>query len=109
MRDFNEFVDPPYFASFQILLALGVFVSDEKTIRKLKKLAKRIHTQMESVKDTMEDLEIEFEVLNQLINRLEAKGAQSSESMDVEDDYEEIDLENSSTTSTVHPNAPKKF
>ncbi len=84
-------------------------MSDEKTIRKLKKLAKRIHTQMESVKDTMEDLEIEFEVLNQLINRLEAKGAQSSESMDVEDDYEEIDLENSSTTSTVHPNTPKKF
>jgi len=84
-------------------------VSEEKTIRKLKKLAKRIHTQMESVKDTMEDLEIEFEVLNQLINRLEAKSAQPSELIDVDDDFEEIDLENSSTTSTVNPNAPKKF
>ena len=84
-------------------------MSEEKTIRKLKKLAKRIHTQMESVKDTMEDLEIEFEVLNQLINRLEAKSAQPSELIDVDDDFEEIDLENSSTTSTVNPNAPKKF
>ena len=82
-------------------------MSEEKTIRKLKKLAKRIHTQMESVKDTMEDLEIEFEVLNQLINRLEAKGPKPSELID--DEYEEMDLENSSTTSTVNPNAPKKF
>ena len=109
MIDFDRFFDPHYLASFQILLALGHCVSDEKTIRKLKKLAKRIHTQMESVKDTMEDLEIEFEVLNQLINRLEAKGAQPSELIDVDDDFEEIDLENSSTTSTVNPNSPKKF
>jgi archaellum component FlaC len=75
----------------------------------LKKLARRIHTQMESVKDTMEDLEIEFEVLNQLINRLESKGTQPSNSIDVDDEYEEMDLENSSTTSTVNPNTPKKF
>jgi archaellum component FlaC len=109
MSDFDGFFDPHYLASFQILLALGHHVSDEKTIRKLKKLAKRIHTQMESVKDTMEDLEIEFEVLNQLINRLESKGTQPSNSIDVDDEYEEMDLENSSTTSTVNPNTPKKF
>jgi hypothetical protein len=106
---FMRFLDPYHFASFQILLALRHHVSDEKTIRKLKKLARRIHTQMESVKDTMEDLEIEFEVLNQLINRLESKGTQPSNSIDVDDEYEEMDLENSSTTSTVNPNTPKKF
>jgi archaellum component FlaC len=99
------------FGSFQILTTLGQCVSDEKTIRKLKKLAKRIHTQMESVKDTMEDLEIEFEVLNQLINRLEGKAVQtpSTEVEEGDDEFEDLDLENSSTTSTVNPNAPKKF
>ena len=105
----QRILGPLFIASFQILFTLGHYVAEEKTIRKLKKLAKRIHTQMESVKDTMEDLEIEFEVLNQLINRLEAKSAQPSELIDVDDEYEEMDLENSSTTSTVNPNAPKKF
>jgi len=109
MSDFDGFFDPHHFASFQILLALRHHVSDEKTIRKLKKLARRIHTQMESVKDTMEDLEIEFEVLNQLINRLEIKNVQSSNSVGIDDEFEEMDLENSSTTSTVNPNTPKKF
>jgi len=86
-------------------------VSDEKTIRKLKKLVKRIHTQIESVKDTMEDLEIEFEVLKQLINRLEGKAAQtpSTEVEEGDDEFEDLDLENSSTTSTVNPKKPKKF
>ncbi len=109
MSDFDGFFDPHHFASFQILLALRRYVSDEKTIRKLKKLARRIHTQMESVKDTMEDLEIEFEVLNQLINRLETKNVQSSNSVGIDDEFGEMDMENSSTTSTVNPNTPKKF
>ncbi len=66
---------------------------------------------MESVKDTMEDLEIEFEVLNQLINRLEGKSVQTTtpEMDEADDEFEDLDLENSSTTSTVNPNAPKKF
>lgn len=64
---------------------------------------------MESVKDTMEDLEIEFEVLNQLINRLETKNVQSSNSVSIDDEFGEMDMENSSTTSTVNPNTPKKF
>lgn len=69
-------------------------MSDEKTIRKLKKLARRIHTQMESVKDTMEDLEIEFEVLKATVKRLKAASVEAQEP--VEETDEDMDIENSS-------------
>ena len=52
-------------------------MSEKRVIRKLKKLASRIHTKMESVRDEIEDLEIEFELLQQHIQKLESKAEKS--------------------------------
>ena len=75
-------------------------MSDKRVMRKLKKLASRIHSKIESVRDEMDDLEIEFELLQQHIQKLEQKTARSVQSDEVEVtlevDDEEIDLENSS-------------
>ncbi len=85
-------------------------MSEKRVIRKLKKLASRIHTKMESVRDEIEDLEIEFELLQQHIQKLEGKAEKSptdSEEITVileDDDEEEIDLENSSAVGV-----PRKF
>tara|TARA_B100000965_G_scaffold405537_1_gene439971 strand:- start:2549 stop:2806 length:258 start_codon:yes stop_codon:yes gene_type:complete len=85
-------------------------MSEKRVIRKLKKLASRIHTKMESVRDEIEDLEIEFELLQQHIKKLESKAEKSpsnSEEITVileEDDEDEIDLENSSAVGV-----PRKF
>ncbi len=85
-------------------------MSEKRVIRKLKKLASRIHTKMESVRDEIEDLEIEFELLQQHIQKLESKAEKSptdSEEITVileDDDEDDIDLENSSAVSV-----PRKF
>ena len=85
-------------------------MSEKRVIRKLKKLASRIHTKMESVRDEIEDLEIEFELLQQHIQKLEAKAekspSDSEEITGILDDEEEddIDLENSSAVGV-----PRKF
>ena len=85
-------------------------MSEKRVIRKLKKLASRIHTKMESVRDEIEDLEIEFELLQQHIQKLESKAEKSpsdSEEITVileDDDEDEIDLENSSAVGV-----PRKF
>ena len=85
-------------------------MSEKRVIRKLKKLASRIHTKMESVRDEIEDLEIEFELLQQHIQKLEGKAEKSptdSEEITVileDDEEDEIDLENSSAVSV-----PRKF
>jgi hypothetical protein len=68
----------------------------------MKKLASRINGQMETVRDIMEDLEIEFELLQNQISKLEAKkGVQAQEDeleVIVEDEADEIiDLENTSS------------
>ena len=69
----------------------------------MKKLASRIHQQMENVRDVMDDLEIEFELLQSQISKLEVKRAKASnndEEVEVmldEEDDEQIDLENTST------------
>ena len=46
-------------------------MSDKRLLRKMKKLASRIHQQMENVRDVMDDLEIEFELLQSQISKLE--------------------------------------
>ena len=85
-------------------------MSEKRVIRKLKKLASRIHTKMESVRDEIEDLEIEFELLQQHIQKLEGKAEKSptdSEEITVileDDDEDDIDLENSSAVGV-----PRKF
>ena len=85
-------------------------MTEKRIIRKLKKLASRINNKIESVRDEMDDLEIEFELLQQHINKLEAKAkptAPNSDEVTVileDDDEQEIDLENSSAVGV-----PRKF
>ena len=39
-----------------------IYVREERVLRKLKKLSSRIHQKIESVRDEIEDLEIEFRI-----------------------------------------------
>ena len=86
-------------------------MTEKRIIRKLKKLASRINSKIESVRDEMDDLEIEFELLQQHIAKLEGQARQTTISTDevtviLEDDAEEddIDLENTSAVGV-----PRKF
>jgi len=77
-------------------------MSEKRVLKKMKKLASRINGQMETVRDIMDDLEIEFELLQNQISKLEAKkGVQAQEDeleVIVEDEADEIiDLENTSS------------
>lgn len=88
-------------------------MSEKRVLRKLNKLASRIYSKIESVRDEMDDLEIEFELLQQQIKKLQAKaGNQVTASDDVEvilelneENDDEIDLENTSAVNIT----PKKF
>jgi Sec-independent protein translocase protein TatA len=88
-------------------------MSEKRVLRKLNKLASRIYSKIESVRDEMDDLEIEFELLQQQIKKLQAKAgnkATASDEVEVilevdeDNDDEEIDLENTSAV-----NLTKKF
>ena len=88
-------------------------MSERRVLRKLNKLASRIYSKIESVRDEMDDLEIEFELLQQQIKKLQAKAgnkATASDEVEVilevdeDNDDEEIDLENTSAV-----NLTKKF
>lgn len=79
-------------------------MSEKRVLRKMKKLASRINGQMETVRDIMEDLEIEFELLQTQISKLEAKkGVRGQEEEleviveDKDEDEEIIDIENTSS------------
>ena len=76
-------------------------MSEKRVLRKMKKLASRINGQMETVRDIMEDLEIEFELLQTQISKLEAKrgsrGQEDELEVIVEDEEEIIDIENTSS------------
>ena len=77
-------------------------MSEKRVLRKMKKLASRINGQMETVRDIMEDLEIEFELLQTQISKLEVKKGSRSHTEDeievtVEEEDEIIDLENTSS------------
>lgn len=86
-------------------------MSDDRTLRKLKKLTKRLSTRMEEMRDLMDDMEIEFEMMQKQIIRLEkgkkvkSSSGRSSKSDKALDDAEEpdddideeIDLENATT------------
>ena len=83
-------------------------MSEKRVLRKMKKLASRIGEKMDTVRDVMEDLEIEFEILQKQIIKLESKkGIESADGqkdeLDFEDEADEIiDLENTSVV-TVRP------
>lgn len=84
-------------------------MSEKRVMRKLKKLAARISAKIESVRDEMDDLEIEFELIQQHINKLEALAKETPTNNDeitvtIEEDEEDLDLENSSAVTV-----PKKF
>lgn len=82
-------------------------------MRKLNKLASRIHSKIETVRDEMDDLEIEFELLQKQIQKLQTKTSnEATPSNEVkvtleedENEDEEIDLENTSAVNIT----PKKF
>ncbi|MEZ8000991.1 MAG: hypothetical protein QMC65_06610 [Candidatus Poseidoniaceae archaeon] len=83
-------------------------MSEKRVLRKMKKLASRIGDKMETVRDVMEDLEIEFEILQKQIVKLESKKGiestdESKEEIDFDDESDEtLDLENTSVV-TVRP------
>ena len=92
-------------------------MSEKRILRKMKKLASRISDKMESVRDEIEDLEIEFEILQKQIKKLESKKfydddvesdtvkseSNADEHEDGEDGEEDlVDLENTSVV-TVKP------
>ncbi len=75
-------------------------MSEKRILRKMKKLASRIQDKMEIVTETMEDLEIEFEILQKQITKLEAKKGlvgQDVDDLDDKEDEEIIDIENTSS------------
>ena len=76
----------------------GRFVSEKRVLKKMKKLASRINSQIESVRDIVEDLEIEFELLQTQISKLEAKKGSRKQ----EDEEEILDIKNTSSV-TVKP------
>lgn len=84
-------------------------MSEKRVMRKLKKLAARISAKIESVRDEMDDLEIEFELIQQHINKLETMAKETPTkneeiTVTIEEDEEDLDLENSSAVTV-----PKKF
>ena len=89
-------------------------MSEKRVLRKLNKLASRIHSKIESVRDEMDDLEIEFELLQQQIKKLQSKAGNKVTAsdeveviMEVDEDNndDEIDLENTSAVNITR----KKF
>jgi len=86
-------------------------MGEERTLRKLKKLTGRLSTRMEEMRDLMDDMEIEFEMMQKQIDRLEkrsggtpapakskkAKVKASEEIIEDDDDEDDIDMENTTT------------
>ena len=85
-------------------------MGEERTLRKLKKLTGRLSARMEEMRDLMDDMEIEFEMMQKQIDRLEkrsggapaptkAKKAKVEQSEDIidDDDEDDIDMENTTT------------
>ena len=86
-------------------------MGEERTLRKLKKLTGRLSTRMEEMRDLMDDMEIEFEMMQKQIDRLEkrsggtpalakskkARVKASEEIIEDDDDEDDIDMENTTT------------
>ena len=86
-------------------------MGEERTLRKLKKLTARLSTRMEEMRDLMDDMEIEFEMMQKQIDRMEkrsggasvpakskkSKVEASEEIIDGDDDEDDIDMENTTT------------
>ena len=69
-------------------------MSEKRVLRKLNKLASRIYSKIESVRDEMDDLEIEFELLQQQIKKLQAKAGNKATVSDEVEVILELDEDN---------------
>ena len=85
-------------------------MGNDRTLRKLKKLSSRMSERMEEIRDLMDDMEIEFELMQKQIARLEKtsnkasagvkKGTKKTESsIDDDEDVDDEDLDLENTTS----------
>ncbi|HII11946.1 MAG TPA: hypothetical protein HA356_07725 [Candidatus Poseidoniaceae archaeon] len=84
-------------------------MKETKALRKVKKLTSRLTERMEEIRDLMDDMEIEFEMLQKQITVLEKHSSEKTtassspsneESEDPEmkeEDEEELDLENTTS------------
>ena len=79
----------------------GLFMSNKKSLRMLKKLSARLNKRMEDMRDIMDDMEIEFELLQKQIAKLELKKADTKSQTstsdapeEAESEDEDLDLEN---------------
>tara|TARA_B110000003_G_C16636032_1_gene528480 strand:+ start:1869 stop:2144 length:276 start_codon:yes stop_codon:yes gene_type:complete len=82
----------------------GFFMSNKKSLRMLKKLSTRLNKRMEDMRDIMDDMEIEFELLQKQIAKLELKKADTKSQTstsdapeEAESDDEDLDLENTTS------------
>ena len=87
-------------------------MSDARTLKKMKKLLARVEKHIETSRDALEDLEIEFEVLKATVNRLKPKNvavqpetvANEVSEDDIETvEAEEMTIEHSSSNTTSVP------
>lgn len=86
-------------------------MSDARTLKKMKKLLARVEKHIETSRDALEDLEIEFEVLKATVNRLKPKNVTvqaeteaDEEAGDIETvEAEEMTIEHSSSNTTSVP------
>lgn len=87
-------------------------MSDTRTLKKMKKLLGRVEKHIETSRDALEDLEIEFEVLKATINRLNLKKVEVTadgeesivEAAKIETvDSVEMNLEHSSSNTSAIP------
>ena len=69
-------------------------MKEAKALRKLKKLTTRLTDRMEEMRDLMDDMEIEFEMLQKQITILESKSTPSSASKgDAQKDVEVLEMD----------------
>ncbi|WP_338172984.1 hypothetical protein [Candidatus Poseidonia alphae] len=68
----------------------------DRTLKKVNKLLQRVEKHIETTRDALEDLEIEFDVLKAAVKRLKSDDAPVDEVPEPE-----MDLENASNTSSI--------
>ena len=73
-------------------------MAQDRTLKKVKKVLKRVEKHIEDTRDALEDLEIEFEVLKSTVKRLES--AQPATAPVVEEE-EDLDIENSTNMTSM--------
>lgn len=73
-------------------------MAQDRTLKKVKKVLKRVEKHIEDTRDALEDLEIEFEVLISTLKCLES--AQPAPAA-VAEEEEDLDIENSTNMTSM--------